>query len=181
MMLLSIIYKVPAQYYLTEPALGGYMLLFKVTIAGHNMHVKSSWESVLQLAVLPNSSISSSSTSTPWGNPSTSRRESYRILGLRWLACWATVWGRAVEEGETRTWQTWFKHWFCSMARSSEIKRWFLSVSIFSPEKRKLSTPFSFLLKGCPVTTFHQIQRKTNMHADASQWFTDHSQYLLHN
>ena len=25
----------------------------KVTIAGHNMHVKSSWESVLQLAVLP--------------------------------------------------------------------------------------------------------------------------------
>ena len=25
----------------------------KVAIAGHNMHVKSSWESVLQLAVLP--------------------------------------------------------------------------------------------------------------------------------
>ena len=38
----------------------------KVAIAGHNMHVKSSWESVLQLAFLPNSSISSCSASTPW-------------------------------------------------------------------------------------------------------------------
>ena len=28
------------------------------------------------------------------------------------------------------------------MARSNETKRWFLSVSIFSPEKRKLSTHF---------------------------------------
>ena len=54
----------------------------KVAIAGHNMHVKSSWESVLQLAVLPQL-ISSSSASTPWRDPSTSRRESYRILGLR--------------------------------------------------------------------------------------------------
>ena len=58
---------------------------------------------------------------------------------------------------------------------------WFLSVSSFSPEKQKLSTPFSFLFQGCPVTTFHQIQRKTNTHVDASQWFTNHSQYLLHN
>ena len=55
----------------------------KVAIAGHNMHVKSTCESVLQLAVLPNSSISSSGASTPWRDPSTSRRESYRILGLR--------------------------------------------------------------------------------------------------
>ena len=55
----------------------------KVAIASHNMHVKSSWEFVLQLAVLPNSSISSSSASTPWRDPSTSRRESYHILGLR--------------------------------------------------------------------------------------------------
>ena len=31
MMLLSIIYKVPAQYYLTKPTLGGYTLLFKFT------------------------------------------------------------------------------------------------------------------------------------------------------
>ena len=58
------------------------------------------------------------------------------------------------------------------MALSNETKRWLLSVSIFSPETRKLSTPFSFYSKVTPLQ--HSIKYKGKltrmlMHLNDSQ------------
>ena len=127
---------------------------------------------MLQLAVLPNSSISSSSTSTPWRDPSTSRRGSYRILGLRWVACRATVWGRGVEEGETRTRQTWFKRWYCSMGDPTKRNVGFSPFPFFHQKNRNFPLHFHSYSKAAPLQ--HSIKYKgkltrMRMHLNDSQ------------
>ena len=91
----------------------------------------------------------------------------YSVCG-EWHAerpCGVEPWRRVRHEHDRRDLNVGFARWRDPKKRNVG----FSPFPFFLRKKRKFSTPFSFLFQGCPVTTFHQIQRKTNTHADASQ------------
>ena len=88
----------------------------------------------------------------------------YSICG-EWHAersCGVEPWRRVRHKHDRHDLNVGFARWRDPLKRN-------VGFSPFPFFLRKPSTPFSFLFQGCPVTTFHEIQRKTNTHADASQ------------
>ena len=93
----------------------------------------------------------------------------YSVCG-EWHAerpCGVEPWRRVRHEHDRRDLNVGFSRWRDPTKRNVG----FSPFPFFSLEKRKLSAPFSFLLQGCPVTTFHQIQMKLPrlMHLNGSQ------------
>ena len=91
----------------------------------------------------------------------------YSVCG-EWHAerpCGVEPWRRVRHEHDRRDLNIGFARWRDPTKRNVG----FSPFPFFLLKNGNFSTPFSFLFQGSPVTTFHQIQRKTNTHADASQ------------